>query len=319
MEGLVEPSQSDFWHGKRVLLTGHTGFKGVWLAIWLRRLGATIVGVALPPSTTPNLFELVRLSDEVDSHFLDIREADTLAAVVRKASPDIVFHMAAQPLVRAGYDRPLDTFETNVMGTAHLLDALRGVHVLRVSIMVTTDKVYQNLEHPFPYRENDALGGHDPYSASKAASEIVAASYRDAFLSEQGVSVATARAGNVIGGGDWSKDRLIPDLIRSWQANKAVQIRHPRAVRPWQHVLDSLAGYLMLAERLWHAPTLAGAYNIGPPSHEVETVRDVVEHARAAWGDGDVVYGDDTEGPHEATLLTLETAKARAAIGLRPK
>lgn len=312
-------SGGDFWRGKRVLLTGHTGFKGGWLALWLQRLGAQVSGVALAPSTRPSLFELAQLSRGLDSHFCDIRDAQALAAIVHAARPEIVFHLAAQPLVRLSYRDPLQTFASNVMGTAHLLDALRGVSQARVAVMVTTDKVYRNREWPYPYREDDALGGHDPYSASKAASEIVIASYRDAFLAAQGVAIASARAGNVIGGGDWSEDRLLPDAMRAWQSGQALEIRKPDAIRPWQHVLDPLSGYLSLAEALWTRPELAGAYNFGPPSGEAATVRQVVELARAAYGRGEVVFGDRGTGPHEAGWLSLEAAKARVALGVRSR
>lgn len=312
---------SPFFQGKNVLITGHTGFKGSWLALWLKQLGADVAGVALPPNTQPSLFELARVADGIDSHFCDIRDTDGLRRIVRTARPEIVFHLAAQPLVRASYREPLATFASNVMGTAHLLDALRGVDGVRVAVMVTTDKVYRNLEQPFPYRETDALGGHDPYSASKAASEIVIASYRDAFLKDQGVAVASARAGNVIGGGDWSEDRLIPDAVRAWQSGQVLEIRRPQAVRPWQHVLEPLHGYLTLAEALWQQPELAGAYNFGPHTHEVATVRRVVELARQAYGEAQaaVRYGDGSQGPHEAGWLVLETARARVALGVQPK
>jgi len=228
-------------------------------------------------------------------------------------------HLAAQPLVRASYRDPLGTFSSNIMGTAHVLDALRGLDSVRVAVMVTTDKVYRNLEQPYPYREEDALGGHDPYSASKAASEIVIASYRDAFLKDQGVVVASARAGNVIGGGDWAEDRLIPDAVRAWQAGKPLEIRRPQATRPWQHVLEPLHGYLTLAEKLWHHPELAGAYNFGPQASEAATVREVVGLAQAAYGHGDVIWGDGSEGPHEAGWLTLETTRARTVLGVTPR
>lgn len=311
---------AEFWGGKRVLLTGHTGFKGGWLALWLQRLGAKVTGIALPPCTTPSLFELARIGESLGaSHFCDIRDAAALAALVRAAKPEIVFHLAAQPLVRASYRDPLGTLSSNVMGTAHLLDALRGLDGVRVVVVVTTDKVYRNNEWPFPYREDDALGGHDPYSASKAASEIVVASYRDAFLAPQGVAVASARAGNVIGGGDWSEDRLIPDAVRAWQAGRVLDIRRPQAIRPWQHVLEPLGGYLKLAEKLWAEPTLAGAYNFGPHTHEAATVREVIALARAAYGDGGVRFGDGSEGPHEAGWLALEIAKARSVLGVSPR
>ena len=311
--------QAAFWRGRRVLLTGHTGFKGGWLAFWLQQLGAEVTGIALLPNTTPNLFELARVAEGMQSHFCDIRDAVALAALARAARPEIVFHLAAQPLVRASYREPLATYATNVMGTAHLLDALRDLDIVRVAVMVTTDKVYQNLEHAYPYREDDALGGHDPYSASKAASEIVITSYRNAYLAAQGVAVASARAGNVIGGGDWSEDRLIPDAVRAWQTGQPLVIRSPNAIRPWQHVLEPLAGYLALAQKLWQQPELAGAYNFGPHTHDAATVREVVDLARTAYGSGEVRYGDGTAGPHEAGWLALETAKARAALGVNPK
>ena len=310
---------ADFWRGKNVLLNGHTGFKGGWLGLWLQRLGAYATGVALPPNTAPSLFELARVADGMDSHFCDIRDAAALAAIVKQARPEIVLHLAAQPLVRISYREPLETFASNVMGTAHVLDALRRLDSVRVAIIVTTDKVYRNREWPYPYREEDTLGGHDPYSASKAASEIVIASYRDAFLSEQGVAVASARAGNVIGGGDWLEDRLIPDAVRAWQAARALEIRRPQAIRPWQHVLEPLAGYLTLAQKLWEEPELAGAYNFGPETREAVNVRQVVEMARAAYGGGEVICGAGTDGPHEAGWLALETAKARVALGFAPK
>lgn len=319
MEGMVMQPNMDFWCGKNVLLSGHTGFKGGWLGLWLQRLGAQVTGVALAPNTVPNLFELARVSDGMKSHYCDIRDAVSLSTIVQAARPEIVLHLAAQPLVRASYLNPLETFASNVMGTAHLLDALRGLDCVRVAVMVTTDKVYRNREWPYPYREDDALGGHDPYSASKAASEIVIASYRDAFLAAQGVAVASARAGNVIGGGDWSDDRLIPDAIRAWQSGQTLDIRRPRAIRPWQHVLEPLAGYLTLAQKLWTQPELAGAFNFGPHTHEAATVREVVELARTAYGAGKVIYGDGNAGPHEAGWLALEIAKARISLGVSPK
>ena len=312
------PPQADFWRGKRVVLTGHTGFKGAWLALWLQRMGADVTGIALTPNTTPSLFELARVASHINSHFCDIRDAAALAALIRSARPDLVFHLAAQPLVRASYREPLATFATNVMGTAHLLDALRGLDSVRVAVIVTTDKVYRNNEWPYPYREDDALGGHDPYSASKAASEIVIASYRDAFLSAQGVAVASARAGNVIGGGDWSEDRLIPDAVRAWQAGQPLIIRNPGAIRPWQHVLDPLAGYMSLAQKLFEQPALAGAYNFGPQTDQAATVRDVVELACSAYGSGVTSYENNSKGPHEAGWLALEVAKARVTLGVAP-
>ena len=308
-----------FWRGKRVLLTGHTGFKGGWLSLWLQRLGAEVTGIALAPNTSPNLFDAARVADGMRSHLCDIRDASAVARLVQAAQPEIVLHLAAQPVVRASYRDPLATFSTNVMGTAHVLDALRGVDSVRVAVMVTTDKVYRNLEHAYPYREDDALGGHDPYSASKAASEIVIASYRDAFLAQQGVAIASARAGNVIGGGDWSEDRLIPDAVRAWQSGQTLSIRNAQAIRPWQHVLEPLAGYLRLAEVLWAQPALAGAYNFGPNTHEAATVRYVVDLACSAYGAGAVSYDNDSECLHEASRLALETAKSRHVLNIQPQ
>jgi CDP-glucose 4,6-dehydratase len=319
MEGVVMPPHDVFWRDKRVLLTGHSGFKGGWLALWLHRMGARVTGIALPPNTHPNLFELANVGEIIESHFCDTREAAAVAALVRQTKPEIVLHLAAQPLVMVSYRQPLETFATNVMGTAHLLDALRGSDSVRVAVVVTTDKVYRNHEWPFPYREDDALGGHDPYSASKAAAEMVVACYRDAFLAEQGVAVATARAGNVIGGGNWSEDRLIPDAVRAWESGRPLAIRRPEAIRPWQHVLEALSGYLVLAEKLWDHPELAGGYNFGPETSEVGTVREVVELARAAYGRGEVTYGDVFEGPQETGRLVLEIAKSRVVLGVKPR
>jgi CDP-glucose 4,6-dehydratase len=323
MEELVmnhtENPQPNFWRGKRVLITGHTGFKGGWLALWLQQLGADVTGIALPPGTQPNLFELAGVATGMQSHFCNIRDASELAALVNAAKPEIVFHLAAQALVRASYREPLSTFATNVIGSANVLDALRGQSSVRVAVMVTTDKVYRNQVHYFPYREEDTLGGHDPYSASKAASEIVIASYRDSYLAQQGVSVATARAGNVIGGGDWSEDRLIPDAVRAWSRGQPLFIRNPHAIRPWQHVLEPLSGYLTLAQKLWEQPALAGAYNFGPDTHEAGTVEVVTKLASSAYGTGVTSYENHIKNPHEAGWLALEVAKARVVLGVNPK
>ncbi|MBY0410998.1 MAG: CDP-glucose 4,6-dehydratase [Burkholderiaceae bacterium] len=317
------PSQAypdpEFWRGKRVVLTGHTGFKGAWLALWLQRLGAKVTGIALAPATEPNLYVLANAGQGVASHFCDLRDATALAELVRGAQPDVVLHLAAQALVRPGYAAPLDTFATNVMGTAHLLNALRELSSVRVAVVVTTDKVYRNREWAYPYREDDALGGHDPYSASKAAAELVTASYRDSFLAAQGVAVATARAGNVIGGGDWAQDRLLPDAVRAWSAGQTLHIRSPQSTRPWQHVLEPLAAYLCLAQHLWHSPMLAGAYNFGPLAHEVATVKNVVELASSAYISSAISYENNFDNLHEAGWLALETAHARAALGITPR
>ena len=316
---MVERPDAAFWRGKRVLLSGHTGFKGAWLALWLHRLGAEVTALALPPSTTPSLFGLAGIEQLVDSRFADLRDAAAVRALVHAARPELVLHLAAQALVRASYEQPLQTFATNVMGTAHVLDALRGLDSVRVALVVTTDKVYRNREWAYPYREDDALGGHDPYSASKAAAELVCASYRDAFLRKQGVAVASARAGNVIGGGDWSADRLLPDAMRAWQGGKVLMVRRPAAIRPWQHVLDPLSGYLRLAQRLHEDGALAGAYNFGPLTHEAATVHEVIELARQNHGSGEWQAGDQAQGPHEAGWLALEVAKARVELGVAPR
>lgn len=318
MEGMeMKPAQS-FWSDKKVLITGHSGFKGSWLALWLSILGAKVTGVSLPPVTIPNLCSLIQLNDLIDEHFIDIRDAEALSQVVNKTSPDIVFHLAAQPLVRASYRNPLETFSTNIMGTANLLDSLRGHNSVKVAVLITTDKVYKNQEWEYPYRENDTLGGYDPYSASKAASEIIAASYRDAFLTDQGVALATTRAGNVIGGGDWSEDRLIPDAVRAWESKIPLQIRSPFSVRPWQHVLEPLSGYLVLAEQLWQDKNLAGAYNFGPETNTSATVKEVIKHANKYYGRGEVIFDEKHDGPHEAGLLSLDISKAKSVLGVKP-
>jgi CDP-glucose 4,6-dehydratase len=323
VENLVMRSQANadpsFWAGKRVLLTGHTGFKGAWLALWLDRLGAKVVGIGLPPATTPSMASLAGIDRLIDSRFTDIRDADELAQQIQSASPEVVIHLAAQSLVRTSYGEPLLTFGTNVQGTANLLEAVRATGTVRVVVAITTDKVYRNIEQHYPYRETDPLGGHDPYSASKAAAEIVIASYRDSYLASKGVAVASARAGNVIGGGDWSEDRLIPDAIRAWSTGQTLAIRRPQAFRPWQHVLEPLSGYLKLAERLWAKPDLAGAYNFGPPTDEAASVRDVVLLAKQSYGGGEVTWGEGGEGPHEAGWLALETAKALHVLGIAPR
>ena len=319
MEDLALSHPQGFWRGKRVLLTGHTGFKGSWLTIWLERLGARVTGLSLAPATEPNLYTEAKIAALCDSRIGDIRDAAALSALVKETQPEIVLHLAAQPLVRASYRDPLETFSTNVMGTAHVLEAVRGVDSVRVAVMVTTDKVYRESGAHRAYAEDDALGGHDPYSASKAASEIVIGSYRDAFLGERGVAVASARAGNVIGGGDWSEDRLIPDAVRAWQAGKTLEVRRPEAVRPWQHVLEPLAGYLTLARRLWQEMPLAGAYNFGPPAGDAAPVREIVMLARSAYGSGDVDFATDAQGPHESAFLTLDATKAERALGVTPR
>lgn len=317
-DGPLAPDPA-FWRGRRVLLTGHTGFKGAWLALWLHRLGAQVVGLALPPATDPNLFDLAGVRHTLDHCVCDVRDPTVVRAQVERAQPEVVLHLAAQALVRASYADPLQTWSTNVMGTANLLEALRLVRSVRVAVVVTTDKVYRNLERVQPYRESDILGGHDPYSASKAAAELVVSSYRDAFLSGQGLALASARAGNVIGGGDWAAERLLPDAARAWQRGAVLELRRPEAVRPWQHVLEPLAGYLRLVEALWQQPELAAAYNFGPDLDGALRVGQLVELARQSYGSGSVRCAVEAVGPHETGLLTLDNSLAQASLGVRPR
>ncbi len=303
--------------GRRVLVTGHTGFKGSWLALWLHELGAELAGIALDPETKPNHWDLLELP--VQDIRLDIRDAEGLAAAVAEARPEVVFHLAAQPLVRRSYRAPLDTWSTNVVGTANLLDACRKTTDVKAIVVVTTDKVYQNHEWPWGYRENDALGGHDPYSASKAAAELVVASYRKSFFSaEDAALIATARAGNVIGGGDWSDDRLIPDIVRATARGESAEIRSPNATRPWQHVLECLAGYLMLGQRLLaRDAACAEAWNFGPDAAGNRSVQEVLHAIRAHWPQFSWHLSTGAH-PHEAGLLQLDTAKARSRLNWCP-
>jgi CDP-glucose 4,6-dehydratase len=318
VEAVVTSSNSAFWAGKRVLLTGHTGFKGAWLAMWLRRMGAQVTGLALKPDADA-LFSSAAVQADVDSRIGDIRDMNVMRAVVRDARPQVVFHLAAQAIVRQSYTDPLATFDTNTRGTAHVLEALRDCDQVKVVVIVTTDKVYANNGCARAYRETDALGGHDPYSASKAAAELVVASYRDAFLRTRGVAVSSARAGNVIGGGDWAADRLIPDAARAWARDQCLTVRNPSAVRPWQHVLEPLAGYIAVAENTWRSPALAGAYNIGPDANDAATVSDVITLAHAAYGKGRWRIEPQHDAPHEAHHLTLDASHAEATLGLRPR
>jgi CDP-glucose 4,6-dehydratase len=307
----------DIYRGRRVLLTGHTGFKGSWLALWLSELGAEVTGIALPPEGTPNHWDLLKL--DIDDRRHDIRAAEPLAQVFAEVRPEIVFHLAAQPLVRRSYREPLDTWCTNVMGTAHVLDACRKTHGVQAVVAVTTDKCYENREWPWGYREIDALGGHDPYSASKAGAELVAASYRSAFFEATNAPLlATARAGNVIGGGDWSEDRLIPDLVRALDTGRPLVIRSPDATRPWQHVLESLSGYMMLGQRLLEGrKEFAEAWNFGPEPEGNRTVADMLGQLGDHWP-GMRWHVTAAHQPHEATLLYLDSAKARSQLDWHP-
>lgn len=307
------------WQNRRVLVTGHTGFKGGWLALWLAARGARVHGFALDPSTTPSFHQACRIARHVvDDRRGDIRDQVALQACVTAARPEIVFHLAAQPLVRRSYREPLDTFEANVIGTARLLEAVRGCDSVRAVVVITTDKVYDNREWDWPYRETEPLGGADPYSASKACAEIVCESYRRSFLAAGGIRLATARAGNVLGGGDWSADRLVPDFLRAVAAGEPLAIRAPRSVRPWQHVLEPLSGYLLLAERLLESDRFAEAWNFGPADDDARPVGEVVDRLcslvpEARW------RRDAADHPHEAGLLRLDSTKARQRLGWRPR
>ncbi|MEW6694022.1 MAG: CDP-glucose 4,6-dehydratase [Pseudomonadota bacterium] len=307
----------DIYGGKRVLLTGHTGFKGSWLALWLHELGAEVVGISLSPETTPNHWDLLAIP--IEDRRLDIRNADALMQAIREVEPEVVFHLAAQPLVRRSYRAPLETWSTNVMGTANVLEACRQTPSVRAIVVVTTDKCYENREWTWGYREIDHLGGHDPYSASKASVELVAASYRASFFSADSAALlATARAGNVIGGGDWSEDRLIPDLVRALTKGEPLQIRSPQATRPWQHVLESLSGYLLLGQQLLAGNrAFAEAWNFGP---EPEGNRTVVEVLGKLTGHWPALRWRVAEHAtlHEATLLYLDSSKARTRLQWQP-
>ncbi|MBB4953158.1 CDP-glucose 4,6-dehydratase [Agrobacterium vitis] len=316
MEELVAMIDTQFWRGKRVLLTGHTGFKGSWLALWLSDMGAEVHGLALAPDTQPSLYHL--LHGDTVSGLCDLRDSVAVQACVAKANPQIVFHLAAQPLVRQGYRDPAGTYATNVQGTVHLLEALRHAPDVKAIVVITTDKVYDNAETGKAFVETDPLGGHDPYSASKAAAEIVVASYRTSFFAQNSIGLATARAGNVIGGGDWAEDRLIPDAVRAWSAGIALHVRRPKAVRPWQHVLEPLAGYLAMAQKLWHDPQALTALNFGPDHASAATVADVLTLGAKGFGQGRVDFGDGTEGPHEAGYLMLDSTLAAQRLGYKP-
>jgi len=313
----MRPSKK-FWRGKRVLVTGDSGFKGSWLALWLNELGAEIHGVSLPPDQRPSLYSLAKVGKISKTHFVDIRQAVQIRKVVGKIKPQIIFHLAAQPIVRVGYSQAKETWDINLNGTIHLLEAARKLSSLKVIVVVTTDKVYRNNEKGASFVETDPLGGKDPYSASKAAADLATASYHQVFFQKMGVAVATARAGNVIGGGDWARDRIVPDAIRSWRKGKALLVRNPASIRPWQHVLDSLGGYLILGEKLWKNPRLSGAYNFGPNSSDRKTVRELIQQASSFPAKGRVVWGFAKRGPAEARVLALNNSKAKKQLGFHP-
>ncbi|WP_336636197.1 CDP-glucose 4,6-dehydratase [Lysinibacillus fusiformis] len=314
-----------FWKNKKVFLTGHTGFKGSWLSIWLHSMGANVTGYALQPPTKPSLFEVAGVNKLIHSVIGDIRDRNFLEKTLLQADPEIVIHMAAQPLVRESYKDPVDTYSTNVMGTVHLFESIRKCTSVKAIINVTTDKCYENKEWTWGYRENEQLGGYDPYSNSKACSELVTASYRSSFFNpanydNHGVAVASARAGNVIGGGDWAKDRLIPDCINSLEKNETIIIRNPHAIRPWQHVLEPLSGYLLLAEKLYnYGPKYADAWNFGPNDEDAKQVEWIVQKMTEEW-DGPAQYKVERETLlHEANYLKLDCSKAKILLGWQPR
>ena len=306
--------------GKKIFVTGHTGFKGAWLAQWLLKLGASVHGYALPPATTPSLFFQLGLAQKIEHEIGDVRDAGAVKKSVLRVQPDFVFHLAAQALVRCSYEHPLETYATNVMGTAHVLEALRSLEKSCAAVIVTTDKCYENREQDYAYAEEDHLGGHDPYSSSKGAAEIVTSGYRRSFFGQSPVRIASARAGNVIGGGDWALDRIVPDCIRALQRGAAIPVRNPHATRPWQHVLEPLSGYLWLAASLAQNnanATLAAAFNFGPEKEANrnvgDLVREVLKHWPGRWEDQ-----SDPDAPHEAKLLMLSTAKAKKVLHWQP-
>ena len=309
-----------FWYDKRILLTGHTGFKGSWLSLWLQSMGAQVTGYSLAPATHPSLFEIAEVAQGMTSVIGDIRDLTKLQAVFAEHRPEIVIHMAAQPLVRYSYQNPVETYSTNVMGTVHLLEAVRNSPSVKAVVNITTDKCYENREWVWGYRENEPMGGFDPYSNSKGCSELVTSAYRRSFFQEKGIALASARAGNVIGGGDWAADRLIPDILRAFEQNQPVIIRNPHATRPWQHVLEPLSGYLTLAERLCtDGQAFAEGWNFGPHDDDASPVQWIVEHMVSSWSNGASWQLDGGAHLHEANYLKLDISKAKARLGWQPR
>lgn len=317
---------NNFYKGKRVLVTGHTGFKGSWLSLWLHEMGAEVVGLALEPYSERDNYVLSGIGKRIKADLrVDIRDEVGVRAVFEEYRPEIVFHLAAQPLVRLSYEKPVETYQTNVMGTINVLEAVRATPSVKVAVMITTDKCYENKEQVWPYREDEPMGGYDPYSSSKGAAEIAINSWRRSFFNpdqyeKHGKSVASVRAGNVIGGGDWAKDRIVPDCIRAIEAGKPIGIRSPKAVRPWQHVLEPLSGYMLLAMKMWNEPTrYCEGWNFGPETSGITTVWEVAEAVVKAYGKGSLQDLSDPNALHEAKLLTLDISKARYRLGWRPR
>lgn len=315
-----------FYHGKRVLVTGHTGFKGSWLSIWLHELGAEVIGVGLDPFTERDNFVLSGIGQKIKADIrADIRDGERMKEIFQTYQPEIVFHLAAQPLVRLSYDIPVETYATNVMGTINILEAIRATDSVKVGVMITTDKCYENKEQIWGYRENEPMGGYDPYSSSKGAAEIAIASWRRSFFNpleyvKHGKSIASVRAGNVIGGGDWALDRIIPDCIKALEAGKPIEIRSRKAVRPWQHVLEPLSGYMLLASRMWDEPTkYCEGWNFGPHAESISTVWDVATKVVENYGSGELRDLSDPNALHEAKLLMLDISKAKFQLGWEPR
>jgi CDP-glucose 4,6-dehydratase len=314
-----------FWRGKRVLLTGHTGFKGGWLSLWLQSMGAEVVGYALPPLTNPSLFEVAKVSEGMTSIIGDVRDLGHLQRVLAEHQPEIVIHMAAQPLVRYSYFEPVETYSTNVMGIVNLLEAVRHTKSVKAVVNVTTDKCYENREWAWGYRENEAMGGFDPYSSSKGCAELVTAAYRNSYFHPEkyqnhGVAIATGRAGNVIGGGDWAEDRLIPDMMRAIIRGQPVSIRNPHSIRPWQYVLEPLSGYLLLAQKLYEeGASFAEAWNFGPNDDDAKPVDWILDNFTAKWGEGASWKLDGRDHPHEAHYLKLDCSKAKSRLNWQPR
>jgi CDP-glucose 4,6-dehydratase len=317
---IVRGINPSFWRGKRVLLTGHTGFKGSWLSLWLQSMGVELQGVSLGPPTQPALFNVASVTDGMGHQIADIRDYEKIKFLMANFKPEIVIHMAAQPLVRFSYQSPVETYATNVMGTVHVLEAARHVDSVRAIVNITTDKCYENKEWPWGYREDEPMGGYDPYSSSKGCAEIVSSAYRKSFLSNQSVALATARAGNVIGGGDWADDRLVPDILRALENTEPVLIRNPNAIRPWQHVLEPLSGYLMLAQSLYeNGQTDAEGWNFGPRDEDAQPVQWIVERLCEVWGHGSSWRVQSGDHPHEANFLKLDISKARQRLQWLPR
>lgn len=307
-----------FWKDKKVLITGHTGFKGTWLSAWLDFLGAKVSGISIDPKTNPNMYDQIKNKIDHQDFRIDLRNNEDVKNTIKKIEPEIVIHLAAQPLVRYSYKHPIETYQTNIMGSIYLLEAVRFIDSVKVVLIITSDKCYLNKEINYGYSEEDAMGGFDPYSSSKGCTELIASSYFNSFLKHKNVCLATARAGNVIGGGDWAEDRLIPDFVRAKENHSTINIRYPNSIRPWQHVVEPLSGYLMLCENLWDNNSFSGAWNFGPEGESVQSVKQITSEIMKYWNI-EVEYSPQEGLPHEASLLKLNIEKAKTQLGWNPK